>query len=269
MGKKKVKKKVTRIMKVTMDEEEFEKLDKGLTHSDGGVRNESGKISALPDIAPLSDSDYLPVESNSERESCPQVDCQKSLREQAADAITEASLNFFKDFFGDPEVRDSLSRLAKAWWKNKVVPKIDKTIQKLKDSNSLKDGDVTDNIEETEVVYEYEFVNENDQKIVVSEEQAGQLIENIKEEARKLSSMIYLLSNICVKDEKTNEEYMIERSYLRQLLSDESQNTMRFLLNNKSIIDNESAICFSDFLNGYIKNGNDTIPIKMIETDEE
>ena len=57
MPEDKKKKKVTRIMKVTLDEDEFEKYDKGLTHSDSGLRNESGRLSALPDIAPVSEDD--------------------------------------------------------------------------------------------------------------------------------------------------------------------------------------------------------------------
>ena len=40
------KKQVTRTMKVTMDEDEFEKYDKGITHSDKGLRDEKGKLSA-------------------------------------------------------------------------------------------------------------------------------------------------------------------------------------------------------------------------------
>ena len=51
------KKKVTRIMKVTLDEDEFEKYDSGITHSDNGLRNEQGQLSALPDIAPISEGD--------------------------------------------------------------------------------------------------------------------------------------------------------------------------------------------------------------------
>ena len=50
-------KKETRIMKVTMDKAEFEKYDKGITHSDNGLRNDRGRLSALPDIEPISESD--------------------------------------------------------------------------------------------------------------------------------------------------------------------------------------------------------------------
>lgn len=50
-------KKETRIMKVTLDADEFEKFDQGITHSDNGLRNEKGRLSALPDIAPVTDDD--------------------------------------------------------------------------------------------------------------------------------------------------------------------------------------------------------------------
>ena len=50
-------KKETRIMKVTLDADEFKKFDQGITHSDSGLRNEKGRLSALPDIASVSDAD--------------------------------------------------------------------------------------------------------------------------------------------------------------------------------------------------------------------
>lgn len=50
-------KKETRIMKVTMDKEEFEKYDKGIIHSDSGLRNDKGRLSVLPDIEPISEAD--------------------------------------------------------------------------------------------------------------------------------------------------------------------------------------------------------------------
>ena len=42
--------------------------------------------------------------------------------------------------------------------------------------------------------------------------------------------MIYLLSNIIVKDDKTQEEYVIEQAYIKQLVSEESRNTMEMLI---------------------------------------
>lgn len=50
-------KKETRIMKVTLDADEFEKFDQGITHSDNGLRNEKGRLSTLPDIAEVTDDD--------------------------------------------------------------------------------------------------------------------------------------------------------------------------------------------------------------------
>ena len=51
------KKQETRIMRVTMDKDEFSKFDIGETHSNKGLRSKEGKLSALPDIAPVSESD--------------------------------------------------------------------------------------------------------------------------------------------------------------------------------------------------------------------
>ena len=82
-----------------------------------------------------------------------------------------------------------------------------------------------------------------------------------REEAKRLSAMIYLLSKITVKNEKTQEEYVIEQAYIKQLLSEESRNTMEMLVANTQLLDEGSAICFSDFLNGYVRNGNQLIAI--------
>lgn len=51
------KKKITRVMRVTMDEDEFDKYDRGETHSNSGLRNKTGRLSALPDIAPIEEED--------------------------------------------------------------------------------------------------------------------------------------------------------------------------------------------------------------------
>ena len=51
------KKKETRIMRVTMDADEFSKFDKGETYSKNGIRRKGGSISTFVDIAPPSESD--------------------------------------------------------------------------------------------------------------------------------------------------------------------------------------------------------------------
>ena len=55
-------------MKVTMDADEFEKFDKGKIYSNHGLRNEKGKISVLPDIAPVDEDDY-PIKKENYTES--------------------------------------------------------------------------------------------------------------------------------------------------------------------------------------------------------
>ena len=75
--------------------------------------------------------------------------------------------------------------------------------------------------------------------------------------------MIYLLSNIVVKDDKTQEEYVIEQAYIKQLVSEESRNTMEMLIANRQLLDEGTAICFSDFLSGYIRNGKQRIAIPV------
>ena len=75
--------------------------------------------------------------------------------------------------------------------------------------------------------------------------------------------MIFILSSICVKDEKTQEEYVLEQSYLKQLASEESISTMRTLTQHKQLLDEGSAVCLSDFLKGYVRSGEQLLKIPV------
>lgn len=108
---------------------------------------------------------------------------------------------------------------------------------------------------------EVEVVDQVRGKITVSGEEAAKLVRAVREEAKRLSAMIYLLSNITIKDKKTQEEYVIEQAYIKQLVSDESRTTMEMLVANRQLLDEETAICFSDFLKGYVRHGEQRISI--------
>ncbi|WP_293838126.1 hypothetical protein [uncultured Phascolarctobacterium sp.] len=68
---------------------------------------------------------------------------------------------------------------------------------------------------------------------------------------------------ITVKDDKTQEEYVIEQAYIKQLISDELRDTMEMFVANKQLLDEGAAICFYDFLSGYIRNGKQRIAIPV------
>lgn len=46
-------------------------------------------------------------------------------------------------------------------------------------------------------------------------------------------------------------------------MSDESRDAMEMLLANKQLLDEGAALCFSDFLSGYIRNGKQRIAIPV------
>lgn len=266
------KKKVTRVMRVTMDEEEFDKYDRGETHSDSGLRNKSGRLSALPDIAPIEEED-LP-----QREVVVYQD--KYLepeRPNVGQRIAEGAVNVFVDVLSDPEVQESLHMLASALWHYKVKPGIKKTIRKIKAEDKLKTK--VDKIVESEQAKSNTTVAQSEateidesaptmysnEPLVVNEEQAELIVAEARKKAKELSAMIYLLSNLCIKDEKSNEECIIEQSYIKQLVSEEATNTMRLLTENRQLqlIDDETALSFTDFLNGYVRNGEQLVPIPI------
>ena len=256
-------KKETRIMKVTMDADEFEKYDKGITHSDSGLRNDNGRLSALPDIAPVTDEDLPRREvvrvETAYVETAP-VD--SSLVAKIGHTVAEIVV----DIFSDPEIQEGLAKLGKAFWYYRVKPRINNAIQWMKGDKKFETKAsrlVASSEPSAETSYEVEIVDQVRGKITVSGEEAAKLVGAVREEAKRLSAMIYLLSNITVKDEKTQEEYVIEQAYIKQLVSDEARNTMEMLVANRQLLDEGMAICFSDFLNGYVRHGEQCIEIPV------
>ena len=104
---------------------------------------------------------------------------------------------------------------------------------------------------------------DSSEAFVVNEEQAELIVAETRRKEKELSAMIYLLSNLCIKDEKSDEERIIEQSCIKQLVSDEATNTMKILTKNRQLhlIDDEIALLFTDFLNGYVRNGERLVPI--------
>lgn len=266
------KKKITRVMRVTMDEDEFDKYDRGETHSNSGLRNKTGRLSALPDIAPIEEED-LP-----QREIVVYQDRYfEPERPTVGQRIANGAVNVVHDVLSDPEVQESLYMFASMLWHYKVKLGIKKTIRKIKGEDKLKVKDKKTVVveqnkfntavtqRETTEIEEYVPSMDSGEIFVVNEEQAEQILAEAGRKARELSAMIYLLSNLCIKDEKSKEEYIIEQSYIKRLLSDEATNTMRLLTKNGKLhlIDDETALLFTDFLNGYVRNGEQLILIPV------
>lgn len=263
------KKKTTRLMKVTLDADEFEKFDNGETHSDKGLRSNKGQLSALPDIAPVSEDD-LP-----QREVIRTKVVYKSAPKASnAEKVAQACGNIVVNVLSDPEVQKSLTLLVKSLWHNKVMPSITARVQGMKDalngerqaSKLMKKpkpakADVTP----------LEFQDEQGCQFVVTKEQAEWLLAETRKKARELSEMIFLLSNICIKDEKTQEECTLQQSYIKELTSKEAVDTMRTLVQHKQLLGEDTVLCFSDFLKGYIRNGKHRIriPVTVCSSDDE
>lgn len=266
------KKKTTRVMRVTMDEDEFDKYDRGETHSNSGLRNESGRLSALPDIAPIEDEDLPQREVIVYKDRYPEPE-----EPTVGQRIAEGVANVVVDVLRDPEVQELLHMLANVLWHYKVKPGIKKTIRKIKgeDKPIIKDKQVfeikqvksntTDTQHETTEIEESASTMNNSETFVVNKEQAELIVTEARRKARELSAMIYLLSKLCIKDEKSKEERIIEQSYIKQLVSDEAINTIKLLTKNEQLhlIDDETALLFTDFLNGYVRNGEKLVPIPV------
>ena len=80
--------------------------------------------------------------------------------------------------------------------------------------------------------------------------------------------MMFLWSNISIKDEKSDSEYIIEQACITQLLSEDVHKTVEALVANKQLLDESTVRTLSDYLEGYLTNGDRRIPIpiKLEET---
>lgn len=256
-------KKETRIMKVIMDKEEFEKYDKGITHSDSGLRDNMGRLSTLPDIEPISESD-LPEREIIRHET---VYVEKAPGgESIGTVIGHAVADIVIEVLSDPEIQKGLATLGKTFWYHKVLPQFENAIQWIKGEKKF--GTKASHLIErktsqSDVSYELEVEDKVQGKIIISGADAEKLVGMMREEARRLSAMIYLLSTITVKDEKTQDEYAMEQAYITQLVSDESRHTMEMLLANRKLLDKDTATCLSDFLNGFIRRADQRITIPV------
>ena len=81
--------------------------------------------------------------------------------------------------------------------------------------------------------------------------------------------MLTMLSLIYIKDNKTDNEYKLEQEYLKQLTSDEMTTTMKLMVERKDLLDKETVILFTDFMNGYLHYDKELIPIKRISDNKQ
>ena len=257
------KKKISKPMMVTMDEDEYEKFKRGETHSKSGVRRKDGSLSALPDIAILSEED-MPTREVVKTERVYIQPSKPSAGKKIANAASEVAL----DVISDPEVQENLRLLWKTFWRYKIHPKISGAVSKIKTgqkpSRKIKAKDILE-MDRQQQMQRAQSQENSSKKIEVNEKQAEAMIEATKEKARELAEMLYFLSKISVKDSKTKEEYALEQSYLKQLVSEEATGTIQKLIENGAVLDQETVVILSDFLKGYIHSGDKLIPLPSLE----
>ena len=253
-----------------MTKDEFKKFDEGETHSNNGVRTKKGSLSALPDIEEISEDD-LPTREVVRTEIVYEDRYIEPAEPTWGERLAEGTANVIVDILTDPEVQESIGLLFKALWHYKVKPKISSAVQRMKEASKGETKAsklVAAQPQKQNIRYEFEMTNENAEKVVVSGETAEKLVMAMRQKAKELSAMIFLLSNIEIKDEKSESEYMLEQSYIKELVSEEAEHTMRVLVANKQILDKETVICFTDFLDGYLRNGELRIPLPALAKEE-
>lgn len=260
----------TRTMNVTMSQDDFKKLDSGELRSNHGLRDSSGHIKASLDISYISENELSQREAV-RTETVYKESPVSSPMVQALVRATGATMEIWGDILSDPEVKKSVSDLIRVLWHYKVQPKIQDTIDRIK-GISQPQPPFSEQVFQTkaeQILSSQTIVPDSKdtsfEPIPVTNEQAAFLLAKTKESASELTRLIYLLSNIVVKDDVTAEEYSLEQSYIKELLSESSVSTMTFLLQNRQlgIIDDKTALLFSDVLEGYVSDGQQRIPLPI------
>ncbi|MEF2730324.1 MAG: hypothetical protein U0O35_07930 [Faecalibacterium sp.] len=260
----------TRTMNVTMSQDDFKKLDSGELRSNHGLRDSSGHIKASLDISYISENELSQREAV-RTETVYKESPVSSPMAQALVRATGATMEIWGDILSDPEVKKSVSDLIHVLWHYKVQPKIQDTIDRIK-GISQPQPPRSEQVFQTkaeQILSSQTIVPDSKdtsfEPIPVTNEQAAFLLAKTKESASELTRLIYLLSNIVVKDDVTAEEYSLEQSYIKELLNESSVSTMTFLLQNRQlgIIDDKTALLFSDVLEGYVSDGQQRIPLSI------
>lgn len=260
----------TRTMNVTMSQDDFKKLDSGELRSNHGLRDSSGHIKASLDISYISENELSQREAV-RTETVYKESPVSSPMAQALVRATGTTMEIWGDILSDPEVKKSVSDLIHVLWHYKVQPKIQDTIDRIK-GISPPQPPLSEQVflTKTEQILSSQTIvpdskDTSFEPIPVTNEQAAFLLAKTKESASELTRLIYLLSNIVVKDDVTAEEYSLEQSYIKELLSESSVSTMTFLLQNRQlgIIDDKTALLFSDVLEGYVSDGQQRIPLSI------
>lgn len=260
--------KETRQMNVTLPKEEFAKLDRGETHSNNGVRYDNGALSAIPDIQPINNkandnaSGKKPAAKTPKpSEPPPLIVFAPPVEEKQEETLLEKAVGLATQTVAEQLCQEefldwAFSRLKRKgrqfwrWLNNEPEPPAagsDTALTTQKASSPPATDARNDSIPGA--------------RIEVSEETAFNLVEYAKYHARELAKTLYLLQSICIKDEITGEERVLRDYCIKQLIEDEARQSMEYLVGQNALLDDGTRSAFSDFLNGYIRNGDRLIPI--------
>lgn len=164
-----------------------------------------------------------------------------------------------EEFINNPQKRKEIIENVKGVYRDYIKPIVSGNNSELKASQIIEEAETSSDSQQLSTQ-----TDSTKLKIVVSEEQAEVMLEATKKKAQELSMMLTMLSLIYIKDNKTDNEYKLEQEYLKQLTSDEMTTTMKLMVERKDLLDKETVILFTDFMNGYLHYDKELIPIKRI-----
>ena len=255
----------SRIMKVTMPKDDWEDYDSGKTYSNKGMRysEHPGQMTTQPDISPIDETDrpkreivrekIVYREASSNHANIWMIICSTVL----TSAMVLVGTN--------PSVQKKMHD-----WKEKINSKVGSFLGVSSGKASQQCGTSLPAVSANPIQVSEKTDAFQTESFVATQAQADAIVAETKAKVQELANLLYLLSRIYIKDEKSGEERKLEEEYIDQLLSEEATSAMRQVIENRQAlaIDDETVASFNDFLNGYIRNGAQLIPIHRDEEDD-
>lgn len=285
---------VTHKMDVTFkNEDEYQKLIKGETHSDKGIRTNKGRLRSQPDIKAIneaeSDSEYAYQQDfSSTSESYEEYGVVAEIFKSIIDGLVIGVGDAITEFFSDEKKIEVLVSRASNWWHGKFIVGAKKTgdgitkkishgikIIRSEFPGKTKAEQLLSQSKECTKITELaasnpafvEPVKNIDDKShyreSISMEEAQRQYDQIKVLAILLADKIKNLSSSYIREsDMSPDDYLVRKNTIEELTSREVMNSIKLLLENDGFsLDNSTLRIFSEFLAGNIIVGDRLIPI--------
>lgn len=289
---------VTHKMDVTFkNEDEYQKLINGETHSDKGIRTNNGRLGSQPNIKVIKEAETV---NESIREDDYHQEYRSTSKKFEEDGVATAVLKAIIDglvegigdtiteIFSDEEKIEILASKFNNWWHGKVITGAKETgsvitekfshgieiirtgfagktkaEQLLSESKECTKATELSASNSTFVEPVEDIDNKSHYSESISMEEAQRQYDQIKVLAILLANKIKNLTNANIREcDMSLEDYLLRKNTIKELTTQEVMSSIKLLLENDSFsLDNSTLRIFSEFLAGNLIVGDRLVPI--------